>query len=78
MSRFYLLAPALLLSACAVGPDYQPPDAAAPAHWSQAAPDAEAKTADLAHWWRGFHDRQLDTLIEQALRDNQDLRLARA
>lgn len=64
----------LLLSACAVGPDYQRPAVSAPAQfkqaegWSQAAPsDALARGA----WWELYGDRQLNGLVEQLNRDNQ-------
>lgn len=64
----------LLLSACAVGPDYQRPSVSAPAQfkqaegWSQATPsDALARGA----WWELYGDRQLNGLVEQLNRDNQ-------
>ena len=64
----------LLLSACAVGPDYQRPALSAPAQfkqaegWSQAAPsDALARGA----WWELYGDSQLNGLVEQLNRDNQ-------
>jgi NodT family efflux transporter outer membrane factor (OMF) lipoprotein len=64
----------LLLSACAVGPDYQRPALGAPAQfkqaegWSQAAPsDALARGA----WWELYGDSQLNGLVEQLNRDNQ-------
>jgi NodT family efflux transporter outer membrane factor (OMF) lipoprotein len=64
----------LLLSACAVGPDYQRPALSAPAQfkqaegWSQAAPsDALTRGA----WWELYGDSQLNGLVEQLNRDNQ-------
>ena len=64
----------LLLSACAVGPDYQRPAVSAPAQfkqaegWRQAAPsDALARGA----WWELYGDSQLNGLVEQLNRDNQ-------
>ena len=77
--RFGLLLSALALPACTVGPDYQAPTVATPAHWTEplpTAPDAEAK--ELGQWWRGFKDRRLDALIERALQGNLDLQGATA
>jgi NodT family efflux transporter outer membrane factor (OMF) lipoprotein len=45
-----------------------------------AVPNASAQTvaAVPAQWWREFGDAQLDALVEQALRDNPNLGVARA
>ena len=66
---------ALSLSACAVGPDYAPPQTASlgvPATYGggQAAPIDEAQ---LANWWRSFNDPTLDWLVEQAVANNLDI-----
>jgi NodT family efflux transporter outer membrane factor (OMF) lipoprotein len=66
-----LVSLAAFLAGCTVGPDYQPPDATLPARFSGAEPAAAA--AAIAQWWRAFDDRQLDRLIEQAMRDNPDV-----
>ncbi len=52
----------VLLSACAVGPDYTPPAAPLPAHYASVRPVARVG-ADYAEWWRAFHDPLLDRLI---------------
>ena len=39
---------------------------------------AKGNTADLAHWWRGFKDGKLNSLIERALQGNLDLQVADA
>ncbi|MET0949764.1 MAG: efflux transporter outer membrane subunit [Pseudomonas sp.] len=64
----------LLLSACAVGPDYHKPEMAAPAQfkaaqgWRQAAPsDSLARGA----WWELYGDAQLNGLVEQLNSSNQ-------
>jgi outer membrane protein, multidrug efflux system len=62
-----------LLAGCTVGPDYHPPDAAMPARFSGA---TSGTTADIAQWWRSFHDPELDRLIEQAMHDNPDVQTA--
>ena len=68
-----------LFQGCAVGPNYQPPKTTAPAQWS--APMAGGETnlePSLASWWKSFNDPQLDSLVERAVRTNQDLRIAEA
>ncbi|MFP1683843.1 efflux transporter outer membrane subunit [Alloalcanivorax sp. C16-1] len=67
----------LLLSACAVGPDYQAPDPQAPARFEEAR-DSGAFNGEQRRFWQGFQDPLLARLIEQALDANQDLRAALA
>lgn len=64
-----------------VGENYRPPDIILPSRWSAAASDLRvpAKTDQrLAHWWTQLADPQLDGLIERALGNNLDLKLAQA
>lgn len=70
---------AAVLAACAVGPDYQPPDApAGAASFANAAHgEFSGKSVDRA-WWEQFRDRRLSRLEEQALRNNKDLKAAEA
>ncbi|HYS14823.1 MAG TPA: efflux transporter outer membrane subunit [Burkholderiaceae bacterium] len=78
----FLLASALWLGACAVGPNYQRPavDAPAafkeaPAGWKPAEPqDAQARTK----WWEIFGDSELSALVERVAGANQTLREALA
>ena len=79
-SKFILAAPALLLAACAVGPDFQRPDNHLPASWSfnKRPPATAANPAALANWWRRFHDPKLNLLVEQAVKVNLDVRQAAA
>ena len=67
-----------LLSGCMVGPDYQRPQVAVPdafANQPQGQPPGDgAETA----WWHGFQDRTLDQLVQEALANNHDLRVATA
>lgn len=65
---------AALLAGCA-GARHDPlPAVAMPANWAApVAADAPAATRD---WWRSFGDPQLDALIDDALRANNDLAIA--
>ena len=68
-----------LFQGCAVGPNYQQPKTAVPAQWS--APKSGGETnlePSIASWWKSFNDPQLDSLIERAVKTNQDLRIAEA
>lgn len=67
---------ALLLTGCTtVGPDYREPQVAVPASYVE--PSATGET-QLGHWWRGFGDAQLASLVEQALQQNLDIEMATA
>jgi NodT family efflux transporter outer membrane factor (OMF) lipoprotein len=75
------------LSACAVGPDFQRPDAPSVDRYTNTAPTAVANvpaqevrlgTAVPNEWWRMLHSARLDTTIEDAIAHNQTLEAARA
>ncbi len=69
---------ALLLGACAVGPDYRnPPAVDTGSGWTQSTEDAQASVA-LATWWKSLNDPILDRLVDVALASNVDLRQAQA
>src|SRR5579863_10378058 len=75
-----ILLAALVLSGCAVGPNYHRPAVQAPtvfrdAEDSQQPETQSASVADLP-WWQVFHDPQLQELIRTALKQNYDLQLA--
>ncbi len=78
---FALVATALaMLGGCAQMPDLGPSPAIKPIH---ALASAESFSASALawpgdQWWRAYKDPQLDALIEEALRDAPDLRLAQA
>jgi NodT family efflux transporter outer membrane factor (OMF) lipoprotein len=69
-----------LLAGCAVGPDYQTPDSALPvAFLTQPAikePASGGASPDRWQWWRTLRDPQLNSLIERALQNNLDLKIA--
>ncbi|WP_341676630.1 efflux transporter outer membrane subunit [Niveibacterium sp. SC-1] len=73
---------AATLAGCAVGPDYKRPDSTLPGEYKEA-PTAGDTTTPVAapvavDWWKSFNDPQLDTLVEQALKDSYDIRIALA
>ncbi|ULX53219.1 RND transporter [Cupriavidus taiwanensis] len=85
------LACALLLAGCAVGPDYQRPDAPMSAEFKEAPADTAipAWTGDwkpaepqdaLARpdWWTVFGDAQLDALMAEVQISNQNIKAAEA
>jgi NodT family efflux transporter outer membrane factor (OMF) lipoprotein len=80
MQRYSVIAGiALMISSCAVGPNYQRPDAVAPSTWQEGQQKGvDMQAADLAHWWKAFNDSLLDSLVERAVQSNLDLRVAEA
>ncbi len=74
----------LLLSACAVGPDYVqplPPPVTSYLPGSNGHADTKPPVAGLdipGQWWRTFHSRALTSLVERAIRQNADLQAAQA
>jgi len=70
-----LLAAALALSACAVGPDYHAPDVAS-THIERASAAGFDQSRFQAAWWRQFDDPTLDALVGEALSENRELRIA--
>jgi NodT family efflux transporter outer membrane factor (OMF) lipoprotein len=68
-----------LFTGCLVGPNFQPPQAPVPPSYSQtvSAPTNQPPET-IAEWWRLFHDPQLDSLIQEAVLANLDMRLAQA
>src|SRR6266850_7616958 len=78
MKRLLIIALGLV-AGCAVGPDYHPPKTKAPGNWSEpqlgGATNAPVQFTD---WWKTFHDPELDSLIERAVKANYDLRIAEA
>jgi NodT family efflux transporter outer membrane factor (OMF) lipoprotein len=86
------MAAALALAGCAAGPNFKRP-APPPSGALGATPTAtvaapgttggEAQRLDLGadvsgQWWTAFHSRQLDALIDEALKNNHDLKAAQA
>ncbi|MFN7709402.1 MAG: efflux transporter outer membrane subunit [Holosporales bacterium] len=69
----------LLLSGCAVGPDYERPRLDAPQKWSlPSVGGQEEQGISSAPWWQAFGDPLLSELMERAMAANKDLKIAEA
>nr|MBL0714426.1 efflux transporter outer membrane subunit [Desulfobacterales bacterium] len=79
---FLLVGIILLLSGCTLAPKYTQPKAPIPAEWPQGAAYKSAQaapgtaTVPELMWREFFADEQLQKIIETALNNNRDLRLA--
>ncbi len=79
LSTMPAITAAFLLAGCAVGPDYHSPKADAPTDWSTAQlGGATNSTVQIIQWWQTFNDSELNSLIERAVKQNHDLRIAEA
>ncbi|HEX6767414.1 MAG TPA: efflux transporter outer membrane subunit [Polyangiaceae bacterium] len=75
VGRVLALAACLSSAACAAGPDYERPKVASPTSWRTGGPAVEASLANVA-WWDLFKDEKLRALIDIALHENKDLKIA--
>ena len=70
------------LTACAVGPDYHPPEPPVPGNFAATASvkalnDGHLGSApETTQWWRSLHDRELDSLVERAIAASPTLEIA--
>ena len=69
------LAPAFMLAACAVGPDYRAPETQ-PARITALEAGDYDRTDFEAAWWQQFDDPTLSQLVQQSLKENRELRVA--
>ena len=79
--RLTLVATAVAISGCAVGPDYKRPATDLPVAWKLEAPwrtGAPADAADKGDWWKAFGDAQLNDLETRAMADSPTLAIAAA
>jgi len=77
MKTFTLFMTALFfLAGCAIGPDYKRPLFDTPDAWRI----SEHETKDVANtlWWEQFNDPVFNELVQTALRQNTDLKIAAA
>ena len=61
-----------------MGPDYEQPRLAIPAHWGSRKEQKPAKPPELSQWWLQLRDPLLNTLIAEAVEGNLDVALAKA
>jgi multidrug efflux system outer membrane protein len=74
-----LLIAATALAGCNMAPKYVQPEAATPAQWPQGAAYAPAEAGEAGMPWRTlFADPRLQTVIERALANNQNLQASLA
>src|SRR5437763_14662223 len=80
-----ILALALSLAGCAVGPDYHRPDYKIPGQFGAATqpstqpstqPTTQPVVVDLTRWWESFGDAQLNSLVERAVNSNLTVQVA--
>ena len=91
-TALFATATTLVLSGCAVGPDFEKPAPPAVSGYtpqplsatgSANAPGGDAQHFDIgkdisADWWTVFHSRPLNDLVDEALKNNSDLKAAQA
>jgi multidrug efflux system outer membrane protein len=73
-----LMVAAVLLSGCAVGPDYRAPIVSFPARWSSDQTRQAPNQTHASHWWRRLDDPLLDALIDEASASNLDVATSKA
>ncbi|WP_424360758.1 efflux transporter outer membrane subunit [Methylocystis parvus] len=64
------------LGGCAVGPDFNPPEAALQANWIEKGDKRVASKEIKSDWWRTFHDPTLDRLVHLAAEQNLPVQIA--
>ena len=80
LSRIAVSGACLLLASCTVlGPDYQAPDVKEIHSWQNLSQDLfreNVSATDYQQWWKHLNDPVLDKLIDEALSNNPDVRIA--
>ena len=66
----------MIIAGCAVGPDYMRPEINSPKMWR--VEETEAKDTANTIWWSQFNDPVLNSMIDEALKQNYDLLIATA
>jgi len=74
MRWFIVIAFAVLLAGCMVGPDYVRPVVDVPAGFRYE--DKDTKETANTEWWKQFQDPVLDALIAEALANNKNVKIA--
>ena len=67
----------VLLTACAVGPNYKRPQVSVPNEWTiGSARGTSTKPLQTEEWWLSFQDAEVTSLIQRAIDRNLNLKLA--
>jgi multidrug efflux system outer membrane protein len=75
--RMTTVALALALAGCAVGPDYHRPNTALPDNFDAVSPKPVATAPEVRNdWWTLYDDPLLTQLVQSALTNNPNIRLA--
>ena len=76
--RNWAVAAVIVLSGCAVGPNYHQPATPLDVHFANAGEPGFAETDAVEQYWTSFTDPVLDGLVADALAHNKDLSAAEA
>ncbi|BFU90471.1 MAG: RND transporter [Nitrospira sp.] len=76
MRQLGLFTSSLLLTACAIGPDYDRPKLSIPEKFQMAEAAQEAESFANLPWWELVKDEELQRLIRIGLEENKDLKRA--
>ncbi|MDO9366469.1 MAG: efflux transporter outer membrane subunit [Methylotenera sp.] len=72
-----VLVAALFLTGCqSIWPDYSRPNVDVPASYVEVNQQNQASSLIANNWWALYHDQTLNELMEKALRNNTDIKLA--
>jgi multidrug efflux system outer membrane protein len=78
VKKFLLIAIAVLLAGCAVGPNYKRPTVNVPTDYRDSVTSETAAASSIGNekWWDVYQDPVLTQLIHTALQQNYDVRIA--
>lgn len=77
MKPICVVVAALFFTGCqAVGPDYQRPAIDLPAQYAEVSQDNQQSSQIINNWWILYQDHALNDLLEKALQNNTDIKLA--
>jgi NodT family efflux transporter outer membrane factor (OMF) lipoprotein len=78
ITKIFAVTAGLMISGCAVGPDYQRPEVEVKEQWSESGATELMETLPgaPASWWQVFGDPLLNELVNEAYRENLDVEVA--
>ena len=76
MKPIYVLVSAMLLSGCQIWPDYLRPKVEVPTQFIEQTQQGLAENKIADNWWTLYQDPVLNELVEKALVNNKDIRVA--